>query len=59
MSIWIDDIEVILTGNFIKYANVAPESYELIGDHEALIKKILAYRRGVDIVSFGQRLPIT
>lgn len=58
MSIWIDDIEVILTGNFIKYANVAPESYELIGDHEALIKKILA-RRGVDIVSFGQRLPNT
>jgi hypothetical protein len=59
MSIWIDGIEVILSGKFIKYAKVVPECYCMITDPKEIIKTILKSGYSADIFTFCQRLPDT
>jgi len=59
MSIWIDDIEIITIGKWIRYANIAPECYGSLEDPTAIIKKITGHGYNFDLVTFGQRLPDT
>lgn len=59
MSIWIDDIEVILTGTFVTSAYVAPECYGLVDDPESLAQELRKRDHPADLLIFGQRLPDT
>jgi hypothetical protein len=59
VSIWIDDIEVILTGTFVTSAYVAPECYGLVHDPESLAQELRKRDHPADLLIFGQRLPDT
>lgn len=58
-SIWIENVEIILSKGFINIANVAPECYEKIEAPLTIIDQIEKEYGKVDIFSFGQRLPKT
>ena len=57
MSIWIDGIEIIMSGKLFRFANVAPECYGMINDPDILINNIKKHGYSFDILTFGQRLP--
>jgi hypothetical protein len=55
--VWLNNIEIIITGGLIKTANVAPECYEIINDPDSLIQEFKKAKEKADFFSFGQRLP--
>jgi hypothetical protein len=61
MSIWVNDVEIIPTGKWVKFGNIAAECYGLMNDPKPIIQSVRDYgaRTGncFDIVTFGQRLP--
>lgn len=57
ISVWVDSKEIIISGDFIKTANVAPECYEDIKNPESLIQELKKANIKADILTFGQRLP--
>jgi hypothetical protein len=57
MPIWIGNIEVIVTGSFVRIAHVAPECYGMIKDPELFIRDLKRHGHRADLLAFGQRLP--
>ena len=57
MSIWISDIEAMMTGTFPRIAHVAPECYGMVGNPETFIRELKKRGHRADLLVFGQRLP--
>jgi hypothetical protein len=56
---WVGDKEIIITGKWIKTANLAPECYADIEQPDAVIDSFKRTGEKADIFTFAQRLPET